>query len=88
MGLRTPITSGSSHSPGTMPCSLMRPRTSSMPRGKRVCDGCHSPTLSHQVPPSSYQPASTQNTSAPAEAAASISGRSLSVVGSPDSVFM
>ena len=59
-----------------------------MPRGNRVCDGCHSPTLSHHAPPLSYQPASTQKTSAPASAAASISGSSFAVVGSPISVFM
>ena len=56
--------------------------------GKRVVDGCHSPTLSHQWPESSYQPASTQNTSAPTSAAASIRGSSVAVVGSPLSVFM
>ena len=59
-----------------------------MPPGNRVCDGCHSPTLSHQLEPLSYQPASMQNTSAPAAAAASINGISLAVVGSPISVFM
>ena len=88
IGLRTPITSGSSHSPGTMPCSRIRASTSSIPLGKRVCDGCHSPTLSHQAVPLSYQPASMQNTSAPTWAAASMSGSSFAVVGSPISVFM
>jgi hypothetical protein len=66
----------------------MRVSTSSMPRGKRVCDGCHSPTLSHHAVPLSYQPASMQNTSAPAAAAASMSGSSFPVVGSPMRVFM
>ncbi len=71
-----------------MPWPRIRPSTSSSPPGKRVVDGSHSPTLSHQWPESSYQPASTQNTSAPTSAAASMRGRSLSVVGSPPSVFM
>ena len=71
-----------------MPWLRMRPSTSSIPPGNRVRDGCHCPTLSHQEAPSSYQPASTQNTSAPVAAAASISGSSFAVVGSPIRVFM
>ena len=56
--------------------------------GKRVVDGCHSPTLSHQWPESSYQPASTQNTSTPTAAAARARARSTSWEGSPSKVFM
>ncbi len=62
--------------------------TSPSPPGKRVVEGCHSPTLGHQSPLSSYQPASMQKISAPTSAAASMSGRSFSVVGSPMRVFM
>lgn len=89
-GLRTPTTSGSSHSPGTMPRSRIRSRTTWIPSsGKRRGEGSHSPTLSHQPSvPSSYQPESMQKYSDPASAAASISGSSFSVVGSPISVFM
>ena len=54
-----PMTSGSSHSPGTMPRSWMRWITSASPFGKRVVEGCHAPTVSHQLP-SAYQPASMQ----------------------------
>src|ERR1017187_1523979 len=65
-GLRTPTTSGSSHSPGTIPWALMQSSTSVMPFGKRVGEGFHNPTLSHQPSPvSAYQPASMQKYSAP-----------------------
>ena len=67
----------------------MRSSTSVIPCGNRVADGCHAPTVSHHGSPSSaYQPASMQKYSAPAAAAASMRGRSRSVVGSPISVFM
>jgi hypothetical protein len=56
--------------------------------GKRVLDGAHSPTLSHQSEEFEYQPASMQNVSTPAADAASIRGSSFSVEGSPLSVFM
>ncbi len=82
------MTSGSSHRPGTMPRSRMWSSTSSMPPGNRVCDGCHSPTLSHQCPPSSYQPASMQKTSAPRLGGGVDQRQQLAVVGSPMSVFM
>ncbi len=59
------------------------------PSGKRRGEGCQVPTLSHQPRvSSSYQPESMQKYSAPASAAASISGSSLAVVGSPIRVFM
>ena len=71
-----------------MPASRIASMTSPSPPGNRVVDGFHSPTVSHQCPLSSYQPASMQKTSAPTSAAAAISGSSFSVVGSPLSVFM
>jgi hypothetical protein len=90
MGLRTPITSGSSHRPGTMPRSRMRSSTSWIPfsPGKRAAAGSQAPTVVHQPSLSSYQPASMTKYSAPASAAASISGSSFSVVGSPIRQFM
>ncbi len=57
--------------------------TLSKPPGKRTVEGSHSPTLSHQPSVSSYQPASTTKYSAPALAAASMSGSRRSVLGSP-----
>jgi hypothetical protein len=67
----------------------MQSSTSLRPPGKRVAEGFHSPTVSHQLSPASaYQPASMQKYSAPAFAAAAISGRSRAVLGSPYSVFM
>lgn len=90
-GLSTPMTSGSSHSPGTRPRARIRSITSQRPSGKRTVEGCQAPTLLHQPPAtplSSYQPASMQKISAPAAAAASISGSSFAVVGSPSRVFM
>ena len=71
-----------------MPRLRMCSMTSSSPAGKRTVDGCHSPTLPHHDPLSSYHPASMQKISAPTSAAASMSGRSRSVVGSPFNVFM
>ena len=60
-----------------------------MPFGKRVSEGFHNPTLSHQPSPiSAYQPESMQKYSAPTCPAAAISGSSRSVVGSPLSVFI
>ena len=85
MGDFTPMTSGSIQMPGIMPASLMASMTSTMPfsPGKRVLDGIHSPTDGHQLPVSSYQPQSMTKISMPALPAASISGSSFSVVGSP-----
>ena len=58
-----------------------------IPPGKRFLAGSHSPTPSHQDP-SLYQPASMTKYSQPARAAASISGISFAVVGSPNRQFM
>ena len=60
-----------------------------MPFGNRVTEGFQAPTVSHQrssIP--AYDPASMQKYSAPAAAAAAISGSSRSVVGLPIKVFM
>src|ERR1700733_7951675 len=85
-----PITSGSSHSPGTMPFDRMRSSTYFSPPGvQRVLDGCHNPTDPHQSSfNSAYQPASITKYSQPASAAASMRGSSFSVVGSPSRQFM
>ena len=67
----------------------MQSSTSRMPFGKRVDEGFHNPTLSHQPSPIPvYQPESMQKYSAPVSAAAVISGSSRPVVGLPSSVFM
>lgn len=54
---------------------------------KALLLSCHSPTLSHQLP-SAYQPASMTKYSHPAFSAASTSGNSFSVVGSPNRQFI
>ena len=88
IGLRTPITSGSIQMPGTMPSALIASITWGKPPVNRVVDGTHSPTVSHHPSPgSAYQPASMQKYSAPARAAARMSGSSRSVVGFAFSVF-
>ena len=75
--------------PDPMPASRMASTTRCRPRGepgRRRLPGADA------VPPvaavSSYQPASMQKYSAPTRRAASISGSSFSVVGSPIRVFM
>ena len=83
------MTSGSSHRPGVIPLARIWSSTAARPPGKRVAEGRHRPMLSHQSSPgSAYQPASMQKYSAPARAAAAISGSSRSVLGSPFRVFM
>src|SRR5450759_4810524 len=71
MGLRTPMTSGSSQIPGIIPAAVMWSTTARKPpSGNRTVDGSHCPALSHQSPSSSsYHPASMQKYSAPAAAA-------------------
>ncbi len=71
-----------------MPAAMMASVTSPSPFGNRELAGCHSPTVSHHPGSSEYQPASITKYSAPAAAAASTSGSSFAVVGSPIRQFM
>ena len=60
-----------------------------MPLGNLLFDGAQAPTVSHHLSPcSAYQPESMQKYSAPALAAALMSGSKRSVDGSPINVFM